>query len=125
MEVTETFKITIDAPDLEDDLTNINLYIVDIENDSPILVGGPASQYLTVDFPAVKPSGVWPQHKSCLFYLRENDILKDHKGPIISESGIKTKEELLKINLKTKIKTFLIGESLLRNIDKNSIFSVL
>ena len=54
-----------------------------------------------------------------------NDILKDHKGPIISESGIKTKEDLLKINLKTKIKTFLIGESLLRNIDKNSIFSVL
>ena len=54
-----------------------------------------------------------------------HNILSVHKGPLISESGIKTKEELLKINLKTKIKTFLIGESLLRNIDKNSIFSVL
>jgi len=31
----------------------------------------------------------------------------------------------LNINFKTKIKTFLIGESLLKNLDKNSIFSVL
>ena len=46
-------------------------------------------------------------------------------GPLISESGIKTKEELLKLNNKTKIKTFLIGESLLKNLDDNSIFSVL
>ena len=35
------------------------------------------------------------------------------------------KDELLDINFKTKIKTFLIGESLLKNLDKNSIFSVL
>ena len=54
-----------------------------------------------------------------------NNILVKHKGPLISESGIKTKEELLKLNKKTKIKTFLIGESLLKNLDKNSIFSVL
>ena len=54
-----------------------------------------------------------------------HDILADHKGPLISESGIKTKEDLLKITKKTKIKTFLIGESLLKNLDKNSIFSVL
>ena len=53
------------------------------------------------------------------------DILTKHRGPIISESGIKTKEELLEIEKKTKIKTFLIGESLLKNLDKNSIFSVL
>ncbi len=53
------------------------------------------------------------------------DILSNHKGPLISESGIKTKEDLLKISEKTKIKTFLIGESLLKNLDKNSIFSVL
>jgi len=53
------------------------------------------------------------------------DILSVHKGPIISESGIKTKEDLLEITKKTKIKTFLIGESLLKNLDKNSIFSVL
>jgi indole-3-glycerol phosphate synthase len=44
---------------------------------------------------------------------------------LISESGIKTKEELLELNDKTKIKTFLIGESLLKNLDNNSIFSVL
>ena len=54
-----------------------------------------------------------------------NNMLVKHKGPLISESGIKTKEELLEINKKTKIKTFLIGESLLRNLNKNSIFSIL
>ena len=53
------------------------------------------------------------------------DILINHPSPLISESGIKTKEELLKINNKTKIKTFLIGESLLKNLKNNSIFSVL
>ena len=53
------------------------------------------------------------------------NILTKHKGPLIAESGIKTKDELLQIVEKTKIKTFLIGESLLRNLDKNSIFSVL
>jgi indole-3-glycerol phosphate synthase len=54
-----------------------------------------------------------------------HNILINHKGPLISESGIKTKEELLEIQTKTKIKTFLIGESLLKNLEKNSIFSVL
>ena len=54
-----------------------------------------------------------------------NNILVNHKGPIISESGIKNKDELLEIKNKTNIKTFLIGESLLKNLDKNSIFSVL
>ena len=53
------------------------------------------------------------------------NILINHPGPLISESGIKTKEELLEINKKTQIKTFLIGESLLKNLDENSIFSVL
>ena len=54
-----------------------------------------------------------------------SNILVNHPGPLISESGIKTKEELLEINKKTKIKTFLIGESLLKNLSSNSIFSVL
>jgi len=53
------------------------------------------------------------------------DVLIDHPGPLISESGIKTKEELLEINNRTNIKTFLIGESLLKNLNNNSIFSVL
>ena len=54
-----------------------------------------------------------------------HDVLKNHTGPLISESGIKTKEELLELSNKTTIKTFLIGESLLKNLDNNSIFSVL
>ena len=54
-----------------------------------------------------------------------HNVLINHAGPLISESGIKTKEELLNLKNKTKIKTFLIGESLLKNLDNNPIFSVL
>ena len=54
-----------------------------------------------------------------------HDVLINHSGPLISESGIKTKEELLELSNKTSIKTFLIGESLLKKLDNNSIFSVL
>jgi len=54
-----------------------------------------------------------------------HDVLVNHTAPLISESGIKTKEELLEIYKKTNIKTFLIGESLLKNLSNNSIFSVL
>ena len=54
-----------------------------------------------------------------------HDVLISHSGPLISESGIKTKDELLSLKDKTNIKTFLIGESLLKNLDNNSIFSVL
>ena len=53
------------------------------------------------------------------------DVLINHSGPLISESGIKTKDELLELSKKTSIKTFLIGESLLKDLDNNSIFSVL
>ena len=53
------------------------------------------------------------------------NVLINHSGPLISESGIKTKDELLKLAEKTSIKTFLIGESLLKDLDNNSIFSVL
>ena len=52
-------------------------------------------------------------------------IRDSHKGPLISESGIKNKDELLELNNKTSINTFLIGESLLKDLDNNSIFSVL
>ena len=54
-----------------------------------------------------------------------HNVLTNHQGPLISESGIKTKEELLDLKNKTSINTFLIGESLLKNLNKNSIFSVL
>ncbi len=54
-----------------------------------------------------------------------HDILVNHQGPLISESGIKTKDELLELSNKTSIKTFLIGESLLKDLENNSIFSVL
>ena len=53
------------------------------------------------------------------------NVLINHQGPLISESGIKTKDELLELSNKTSIKTFLIGESLLKDLDNNSIFSVL
>ena len=54
-----------------------------------------------------------------------HDVLVNHPGPLISESGIKTKDELLELSNKTSIKTFLIGESLLKDLNNNSIFSVL
>ena len=54
-----------------------------------------------------------------------HNVLLNHQGPLISESGIKTKDELINLSKKTSIKTFLIGESLLKNLAKNSIFSVL
>ena len=54
-----------------------------------------------------------------------HNVLINHENPLISESGIKTKDELLELTNKTSIKTFLIGESLLKNLKNNSIFSVL
>ena len=53
------------------------------------------------------------------------NILINHRQPLISESGIKNKDEILEIKNKTNIKTFLIGESLLKNLDKNNIFTLL
>jgi indole-3-glycerol phosphate synthase len=54
-----------------------------------------------------------------------NSILLYHAEPIISESGINTKDDIIEIQNKTNIKTFLIGESLLKNLKENSIFSLL
>ena len=54
-----------------------------------------------------------------------HDVLINHNGPLISESGIKSKDDLLQLSNKTTIKTFLIGESILKNLNNNSIFSVL
>ena len=54
-----------------------------------------------------------------------HNILLKHSSPLISESGIKNKDDIIEIQKNTKIKTFLIGESLLKNLDKNNIFSVL
>ncbi|MDA9726493.1 indole-3-glycerol phosphate synthase TrpC [Candidatus Pelagibacter sp.] len=54
-----------------------------------------------------------------------HNILINHRGPLISESGIKNKDEVLKIASETKIKTFLIGESILKNLENNNIFSIL
>ena len=54
-----------------------------------------------------------------------HEIVKNHSGPLISESGLKTKDEILEIKNRTKIKTFLIGESLLKKLDQNSIFTIL
>ena len=54
-----------------------------------------------------------------------HNILINHRGPIVSESVIKNKEDVLKIFSETKIKTFLIGESILKNLKNNNIFSLL
>ncbi len=54
-----------------------------------------------------------------------HNVLLNHSSPLISESGIKNKDDILEINKKTKIKTFLIGESILKKLEKNNIFSVL
>ena len=54
-----------------------------------------------------------------------HNILINHKQPLISESGIKNKDELLEIKNKTNIRTFLIGESILKNLEKNNILTSL
>ena len=43
------------------------------------------------------------------------ETIKSHKGPIISESGIKNEDDVKYIYDKTGIRNFLIGESLLRS----------
>ena len=53
------------------------------------------------------------------------NIVSKHPSPLISESGLKTKEELLDIRNKTSISSFLIGESLLKDLKNNNIFSLL
>jgi indole-3-glycerol phosphate synthase len=47
-------------------------------------------------------------------------ILVNHPGPIVCESGIKSEKEVEEIVKKTKINNFLIGESLLKDLNKNS-----
>ena len=47
-------------------------------------------------------------------------ILTKHSGPLVCESGIKSEKEVEEIVKKTKINNFLIGESLLKDLDKNS-----
>ena len=51
-----------------------------------------------------------------------NNVLlnKKHTRPIICESGIKSDEEVKEIVKKTNINNFLIGESLLKDLDKNT-----
>ena len=48
-------------------------------------------------------------------------ILVDHSGPLICESGIKTENDVNEIIKKTKINNFLIGESLLNDLDRSSL----
>ena len=52
-------------------------------------------------------------------YDLHKDLAK-HEGPIICESGIKSEKEVEEIVKKTKINNFLIGESLLKNINENT-----
>jgi len=45
-------------------------------------------------------------------------ILVNHPGPIICESGIKSEKDVKEVVARTNINNFLIGESLLKNLDK-------
>jgi len=47
-------------------------------------------------------------------------VLSSHPGPLLCESGIKSEIEVKQIVKKTGINNFLIGESLLKDLDKNS-----
>lgn len=49
------------------------------------------------------------------------EILKNHKGPLISESGIKDENDAKYIYEKTGIKNFLIGESLLKSANPEAL----
>ena len=48
------------------------------------------------------------------------EILNAHHQPLICESGIKSEKEVEEIVKKTGINNFLIGESLLKDLDQNS-----
>ena len=63
--------------------------------------------------------------KGKAFYKLFNDTVQDELLQIYNTISIDEKEQLIEIKFKTKINTFLIGESLLKNLHKNSIFSVL
>ena len=47
-------------------------------------------------------------------------ILINHSGPLICESGIKTENDVREIFRRTNINNFLIGESLLKDLDKKT-----
>tara|TARA_B100000700_G_scaffold208308_1_gene228926 strand:+ start:3216 stop:4010 length:795 start_codon:yes stop_codon:yes gene_type:complete len=47
-------------------------------------------------------------------------ILNNHTGPIVCESGIKSERDVEEILKKTKIKNFLIGESLLKDLNEKT-----
>ena len=53
------------------------------------------------------------------------EVIKTHKGPIISESGIKTADDAKYIYEKTGIKNFLIGESLLKSDNPDELMKKL
>ena len=54
------------------------------------------------------------------YRLYEYGDLKKRSGPMICESGIKSEKEVEEILKKTGINNFLIGESLLKGLDKKS-----
>jgi len=47
-------------------------------------------------------------------------VLNNHTGPIVCESGIKSERDVEEILKKTKIKNFLIGESLLKDLNEKT-----
>ena len=101
---------------------------IDSQDFQPIDVGGAVIPPLAI--------GAGVKRLSDIFFNKDEDESKEleiieedkkdpnQEPPKIPESS-ELVEELLTLKDKTKIKTFLIGESLLKNLDKNSIFSVL
>ena len=60
---------------------------------------------------------VYKSIQKCVY----NVLFKEqHREPIISESGIKSEIDVEKIYKETGINNFLIGESLLKNINQKS-----
>ena len=53
------------------------------------------------------------------------EVIKDHKGPLLSESGIKNEKDARYIYEKTGIKNFLIGESLLKSDNPSELMKKL
>ena len=64
-----------------------------------------------------KINGIKPEFNSNMAF-KKTDVIIDFTVPVCTL-------EILKIASKTKIKTFLIGESILKNLENNNIFSIL
>ena len=101
-------------------LKNINLSLADGEI---VTIVGPNGSGKTTLFKAI--IGTAPINTGTLKIRPNLKIGYVPQQLIIDKTLPITVERFLRVAQKTNIKTFLIGESLLKDLDKNSIFSVL